>query len=62
MPIRLLVGLHFLKHAFGESDESVVERFVENPYWHVRRIKIWHIDISGFCWVEDGRGKTISKK
>ena len=33
LPIRLLVGLHFLKHAFGESDESVVERFVENPYW-----------------------------
>ena len=33
LPIRLLVGLHFLKHVFGESDESVVERFVENPYW-----------------------------
>ena len=33
LPILLLVGLHFLKHAFGESDESVVERFVENPYW-----------------------------
>ena len=22
-----------MKHAFGESDELVVERFVENPYW-----------------------------
>lgn len=32
-PIRLLVGLHYLKHAFNESDESVVERWVENPYW-----------------------------
>jgi len=32
-PIRLLVGLHYLKHAFDESDESVVERFLENPYW-----------------------------
>lgn len=31
--IRLLVGLHYLKHAFSESDESVVERWVENPYW-----------------------------
>ena len=30
-PIRLMVGLHYLKHAFDESDESVVERFVENP-------------------------------
>jgi len=32
-PIRLLVGLHYLKHAFNESDESVVDRFLENPYW-----------------------------
>jgi len=32
-PIRLMVGLHYLKHAFNESDESVVYGFVENPYW-----------------------------
>jgi IS5 family transposase len=32
-PIRLMVGLHYIKHAFDESDESVVERFLENPYW-----------------------------
>jgi len=32
-PIRLLVALHYLKHAYDESDESVVERFLENPYW-----------------------------
>lgn len=31
--IRLLVGLHYLKHAFDESDESLIERWVENPYW-----------------------------
>ena len=31
--IRLLVGLHYLKHAFNESDVSVLERWVENPYW-----------------------------
>jgi IS5 family transposase len=30
---RLLVGLHYLKHAFNESDESVVARWIENPYW-----------------------------
>ena len=30
---RLMVGLHYLKHAFDESDESVCERWVENPYW-----------------------------
>jgi len=28
-----MVGLHYLKHGFNESDESVVERWVENPYW-----------------------------
>ncbi|MFN7943832.1 MAG: IS5 family transposase [Blastocatellia bacterium] len=33
IPIRLLVGLHYLKHACHESDESVVEKWVENPYW-----------------------------
>jgi transposase, IS5 family len=33
LPIRLLVGLHYLKHAYNVSDENVVERFLENPYW-----------------------------
>ena len=33
LPTRLMVGLHYLKHAFNESDESVVARFLENPYW-----------------------------
>ena len=32
-PIRLVVGLHYLKYSFNESDESVLERFLENPYW-----------------------------
>lgn len=30
---RLMVGLHYLKHAFDQSDESVCDRWVENPYW-----------------------------
>jgi len=33
LPIRLMVALHYLKHAYNVSDESVVERFLENPYW-----------------------------
>jgi len=33
LPTRLVVGLHYLKHAFNESDESVVVRLLENPYW-----------------------------
>lgn len=32
-PTRLMVGLHYLKHAFDLSDEEVVRQWVENPYW-----------------------------
>ena len=31
--VRLMVGLHYLKHTFNESDESLLERWLENPYW-----------------------------
>ena len=33
LSIRLLVGLHYLKYTYDESDELVVEKFLENPYW-----------------------------
>ena len=33
LPMRLMVGLHYLKYLFDESDESVVAKWVENPYW-----------------------------
>lgn len=33
LPIRLMVGLCYLQHTFGLSDEEVVARWVENPYW-----------------------------
>ncbi|MFL6336293.1 MAG: IS5 family transposase [Pyrinomonadaceae bacterium] len=32
LPTRLVVGLHYLKYLFDESDETVVEKFIENPY------------------------------
>ena len=32
-PTRLLVGLHYLTHCYGLSDEAVVSGWVENPYW-----------------------------
>lgn len=31
--IRLMAGMQYLKYTFNESDESVVARWVENPYW-----------------------------
>jgi IS5 family transposase len=33
LPLRLLVGLHYLKHLYDVSDERVVAGFLENPYW-----------------------------
>jgi len=30
---RLMVGLQYLKHVHAMSDEAVVRRWVENPYW-----------------------------
>ena len=33
LPVRLLAGLTYLSRTFNLSDESVVEGFVENPYW-----------------------------
>ena len=35
LPTRLMVGLHYLKYAFDESDESLADRFRENPYWQL---------------------------
>jgi IS5 family transposase len=33
IPIRKIVGVVLLKRMFNESDESVVDRWQENPYW-----------------------------
>jgi transposase, IS5 family len=33
LPTRLMAGLLYLKHLFALSDEEVVARWVENPYW-----------------------------
>jgi len=33
IPIRKIAGIIILKRMFNESDESVLERWLENPYW-----------------------------
>lgn len=33
VPIRLMIGLHLLKHIYALSDESVCARWEENPYF-----------------------------
>ena len=35
-PMRLMVGLSYLQHTFNLSDEAVVQRWIENPYWERR--------------------------
>ena len=33
VPLRVMVSLLYLKHAFNESDEGVVERWRDTPRW-----------------------------
>lgn len=33
LPTRLMVGIHYLKHAFNFSDEDACDQFRQNPYW-----------------------------
>ena len=33
VPLRIMISLLYLKHAFNESDEGVVERWGETPTW-----------------------------
>jgi len=45
IPIRKIVGVVLLKRMFNQSDESVVDRWKENPYWRVSR---------GHVYIESG--------
>jgi IS5 family transposase len=33
VPIRRVVGLLLLKHIYNLSDEAIIDRWIENPYW-----------------------------
>jgi IS5 family transposase len=33
VPVRKMVGCMLLKQMYGQSDESFVDRWIENPYW-----------------------------
>ena len=33
IPIRTIAGIVLLRRVFDESDESILDRWVENPYW-----------------------------
>lgn len=53
LPTRLMVGLHCLKYTFNESDESVVERWLENPYWSIISRAVT-ATASTSCWLAAG--------
>ncbi|WP_235587596.1 transposase, partial [Tepidimonas taiwanensis] len=44
VPLRVMIALLYLKHAFNESDEGVVERWRESPRWQY---------FSGLAYYED---------
>lgn len=50
--VRLMVGLHLLKHRFNLSDETVVAQLHENVYWQVFCGVNWPIRV-------DEKGKVI---
>ncbi|PID61816.1 MAG: hypothetical protein CR986_02395 [Ignavibacteriae bacterium] len=29
----LMVGLHYLKYLYNERDETIIEKYIENPYY-----------------------------
>ena len=33
LPVRLMAGLMYLQHAEALSDEAIVEKWIQNPYW-----------------------------
>jgi len=33
VPLRIMISLLYLKHAFNESDEGVVARWADTPRW-----------------------------
>ena len=33
LPTRLMVGMQYLKYTYNLSDEEIVKRWLENPYW-----------------------------
>jgi len=43
IPTRLMVSLTYLKYTYGLSDETVIEGWLENPYWQY---------LSGMKWFE----------
>lgn len=44
IPIRMMIGLHLLKHIYALSDEIVCMRWIENPYYqYVRRDRCYSI-------------------
>src|SRR5690606_41887213 len=50
VPLRVMISLLYLQHAFNESDEGVVQRWADTPRWQLdrksTRLNSSHVKIS----------------
>ena len=73
LPTCLLAALHYLIYTFNESDESIVERWIENPYWqyfcgfeylqhqlplHPISLTLWRRDKLDVLLTQDSRARS----
>ena len=58
LPTRLMVALVYLKHAFNESDEDVIQRWGETPTW---QSALWNpFPMKGQYWIGVNRRWVIA--
>ena len=67
VPVRRMVGMLLLKHIYNLSDESVVDRWIENPYWQYFTGEVVFqtkkpFDPTDFIYFRDRIGKTGAEK
>jgi len=67
VPIRRMVGLLLLKHIYNLSDEAIVDRWIENPYWQYFTGEVVFqtnkpFDPTDFIYFRNRIGKTGAEK
>ena len=67
VPVRKIVGLILLKQIYNQSDESVIERWIENPYWQYFCGETYFqfeqpFDPSDFVHFRDRIGEEVAEK
>ncbi len=52
IPVRKIAGLLLLKQLHKESDESVIDRWIENPYWQYFTGVACNVMDASVCWID----------